>query len=449
MDGASKANRSRMRPRAPSAGSPHGLEAYHRAVVTSAWHRRWWVGVALFTLVFVAGGGVAAAMRLRGPVPAVSLRTVLPTTTRVPGTAPALSWPKQGQVALVAEGVGTLGVRGQAAPVPIGSVAKVMTALIVLRDHPLTGGATGPSLTVRPADERAYVAARGTGDSLLRVVAGERITERQAIEALMVPSADNIADLLARWDAGSSAAFVAKMNRTATGWGATHTRYADASGLSRATTSTATDQIRIGEQALRHPVLRAIMAQRTARLPLEGEVANYNTLLGSGGVIGIKTGSTRAAGGNLLFAAQARVQGRTVTLVGAVLGQAVGAPPLAALKVALAASRVLIRQATSSLRTERVLVSGEEAARGMTAWGQQVMAHVSSDRQMLTLPGQVLQIHAHPCHVSVPARAGDPCGSIELVQGDDLSARSSATVALRLGADVPEPRWTWRLMRRS
>jgi D-alanyl-D-alanine carboxypeptidase (penicillin-binding protein 5/6) len=254
---------------------------------------------------------------------------------------------------MVVEGVGTAGVHGQSGPVPIGSVAKVMTALVILRDHPLVGNAPGPSLTVTPADERAYAAALGTGDSMVPVFAGERITERQALEALMVPSADNVADMLARWDAGGVPAFVAKMDRQALAWGATHTHYADASGLSPQTTSTATDQVLVGERALRAPVLAAVMAERSVTLPVAGVVTNYNSLLGSDGVIGIKTGSTRAAGGSLLFAARTRVGARPVTVVGAVLGQAVGIAPLSALQVALDGSRALVRAVTGSVWAQR------------------------------------------------------------------------------------------------
>ena len=401
---------------------------------------------AIVVLGLVAVGG-QAAMRLRRPLPSVAMHPVLGPTTTVAGEVSPSGWPRQGQAAVVVEGIGTVGVHGEAGAIPIGSVAKVMTALVVLRDHPLTGTEPGPWLTVAQADERAYAEARGTGDSLLRVVAGERISERQALEALMVPSADNVADLMARWDAGSTAAFVAKMNRLATAWGARHTHYADASGLSKETRSTATDQIRIGELALRQPVLATIMAERRATLPVEGSVTNYNRLLGSDGVVGIKTGSTRAAGGNLLFAARVSVDGQAVTIVGAVLGQAVGTPPLSALQVALSASRGLLRQTVAALRRTPVLTSGQVVARGVTAWGQHLTAHVVADLALLAFPGQVLQLRAHPCQVQAPAPAGRPCGSVQLVRGDDLSGRWTTTVPVELTGPVSEPTWTWRLRR--
>jgi D-alanyl-D-alanine carboxypeptidase (penicillin-binding protein 5/6) len=97
-------------------------------------------------------------------------------------------------------------------PVPIASLAKIMTAYVVLRDRPLIAGGQGPAIAVQPADVAAYARDSMQGQSVVRVVAGEKLTERQALEAMLIPSGNNIADLLARWDAGSQAAFAAKMN---------------------------------------------------------------------------------------------------------------------------------------------------------------------------------------------------------------------------------------------
>ncbi|HEV7196350.1 MAG TPA: hypothetical protein VGN19_10445, partial [Pedococcus sp.] len=328
--------------------------------------RRRVVALVLLVLVVV---GLVGAVRVLQPLPELSMKPTERLVARTAGQPPALPWPSRGQSALVVLGAGTAGVHGSRGSIPIGSVAKVATALVVLNDHPLTGNAPGPTLTVSAADEREYAAALGTGDSMVPVVAGERITERQALEALMIPSADNIADLLARWDAGSTPAFVAKMNRLAVQLGARQTHYADASGLNSATTSTAVDQIRLGERALKEPALAAIMSERSTTLPVAGRVTNYNALLGSDGVVGIKTGSTTAAGGNLLFAAKTQVGGHPVTVVGAVFGQAVGMRPLSALNVAVDSSRVLLRSAVGAMRPALVVRPGQPVSTGVTAWG--------------------------------------------------------------------------------
>jgi D-alanyl-D-alanine carboxypeptidase (penicillin-binding protein 5/6) len=210
---------------------------------------------------------------------------------------------------------------GATRQVPVASVAKLMTAFVVLQDHPLSGGGSGPDITVEPSEAAAYPVQARDGDSLVAVAAGEVISEHHALEALLLPSADNMAWILARWDAGSQAAFTAKMNATARRLGMTGTSYTDASGLDPSTTSTAADQVRLGMAAMQVPALAAITAMPTAVVPVAGEIRNTNTLLGQDGIAGLKTGSTQAAGGCLLIAAWQEVSGRNTLIVAATFGQ--------------------------------------------------------------------------------------------------------------------------------
>jgi serine-type D-Ala-D-Ala carboxypeptidase (penicillin-binding protein 5/6) len=233
----------------------------------------------------------------------------------------AVAWPAYGESAAYISGVGLVPGPGAIRPVPIASVAKVMTAYVILRDHPLAAGASGPLITVRPQEAAAYASQVRNGDSLVPVAAGETITERQALEALLLPSADNMAWILARWDAGSQAVFVARMNTTARQLGMTATTYTDPSGLDASTTSTADDQARLGIAAMRVPALAAVVAMRTADIPVAGVVRNYNTLLGHDGITGLKTGSTDAAGGCVLLAAWRQAGSRKKLIIAATLGQ--------------------------------------------------------------------------------------------------------------------------------
>jgi D-alanyl-D-alanine carboxypeptidase (penicillin-binding protein 5/6) len=233
----------------------------------------------------------------------------------------AVSWPADGVSAADISGFGVVAGPGATQPVPIASVAKVMTAYVVLHDHPLPSGGSGPDIAVQPPEAAAYPSQVRDGDSLVPVVAGERLTERQALEALLLPSADNMAWILAGWDAGSQAAFVARMNATARRLGMTGTSYTDPSGLDPSTTSTAADQVRLGMAAMRVPVLAAIAAKSTAVVPVAGLVRNYNTLLGQDGIAGLKTGSTQAAGGCVLIAAWHKASGHRTLIVAATFGQ--------------------------------------------------------------------------------------------------------------------------------
>jgi D-alanyl-D-alanine carboxypeptidase (penicillin-binding protein 5/6) len=192
-----------------------------------------------------------------------------------------------------------------------------MTAYVIMHDHPLNAGQSGPAIVVQPREAAAYPAQAGKGDSLVPITAGERISERQALVALLLPSADNMAWILARWDAGSQGAFVARMNATARRLGMTATRYTDPSGLATTTISTAADQVRLGRQ----PALAAIAAMRTAVIPVAGMVRNYNTLLSQDGITGLKTGNTPAAGGCILLAARQRAAGQPNLIIAASFGQ--------------------------------------------------------------------------------------------------------------------------------
>jgi len=230
-------------------------------------------------------------------------------------------WPASGQAAFRRSGQSQIQVGPNQHPAAIASVAKVMTAYLVLRDHPLLPGRDGPTITLTDDDVADTDRRRGQDESVVSVAAGEQLTERQALEALLLPSANNIAAVLARWDAGSEERFVAAMNATVRSLGMTHTRYTDPSGYDNATVSTAADQVRIVERAMRLPAFAGIVGMSSATLPVVGTVQNTNALLGHDGFVGVKTGSDDAAGGCFAFRAVRRIDGRWTTITGVVLGQ--------------------------------------------------------------------------------------------------------------------------------
>src|ERR1043166_3844143 len=183
----------------------------------------------------------------------------------LPGTV----WPAYGQAAVrIGQSQVQAGPNQHAAA--IASVAKVMTAYLVLRDHPLGLGQEGPTITLADADVADTDRRRRQQESVVPVAAREQLTERQALEALLLPSANNIAAVLARWDAGSTDRFVARMNATARSLDMTRTRYTDPSGYDEATVSTAPDQLRLVDRAMRLPVLASIVATPSVRLPVAG-----------------------------------------------------------------------------------------------------------------------------------------------------------------------------------
>jgi D-alanyl-D-alanine carboxypeptidase (penicillin-binding protein 5/6) len=233
---------------------------------------------------------------------------------------PSTVWPADGQAAVrIGRSHVEAGPNQHAAP--IASVAKVMTAYLVLRDHPLELGQDGPTITLTDADVADTDRRLQHQESVVSIAAGERLTELQALQALLLPSANNIAAVLARWDAGSVEGFVALMNETASWLGMPHTRYTDPSGFDDATVSTAADQMRIVDRAMGLPVFASIVSTPSAALPVAGTVLNTDTLLGHHGFVGVKTGSTAAAGGCFAFRAIRSIDGKRTTITGVVLGQ--------------------------------------------------------------------------------------------------------------------------------
>jgi D-alanyl-D-alanine carboxypeptidase (penicillin-binding protein 5/6) len=365
-------------------------------VVSPPRRRRSWLSVAGVLVAVLVAVSLAAGVRLARPMPAPHVTLTMPGSVTVPGTPPALPWPAQGQAALEVVGVGSLGTSGAGRLAPIASVTKIMTAYVVLTDHPLKSGEQGPTMTVSAADAAAYPAQLAANLSLVKVTAGEVLTERQALEALLLPSADNIAQLLARWDAGNTEAFLAKMNETAAKLGMTDTRYTDPSGLDKSTVSTAVDQLKLAERAMTVPVLAEVVAMTQTTLPVAGLVKNYNTLLGHDGVVGIKTGSTMAAGGCLVFAVRLTVAGRQVLVLGAVLGQTGPANKL--LPLVFAASQKLIQAITPMIGMVTVVKAGQPVGTVRGPGGGTTLV-AGGDITTLGWPGLTFRTSAH---VTVP-----------------------------------------------
>lgn len=269
-----------------------------------------------------------------------------------PGVA-SLPWPREGQAAVVVEGFGDrgdLGTHGPDRPVPIASVTKVMTAYVILRDHPLREGESGPRVTV---DRQAADESVSGVESSVPVGQGQRLSQRHLLELMLIPSGNNIARLLARWDAGTQEAFVGKMNRAAADLGMNRTTYTGASGFESTTTSTAADQVKLARQVMRDEVFRSVVAQSHTTVPgTSRTVGNTNTLLDAPGVVGIKTGSSTPAGGALMWAVTVPDRrGRQHLAVGVVLHQRAGTSPREGLRAVFDSSRALVEAVRSQVAT--------------------------------------------------------------------------------------------------
>ncbi|MFL6096155.1 MAG: D-alanyl-D-alanine carboxypeptidase family protein [Blastococcus sp.] len=246
----------------------------------------------------------------------------------------AIAWPAQGQAAYTTSEVDAIRSSGREVPVPIASVTKVMTAYVVLHERPLQLGESGPAIRLTDRDVADTARRKANGESVVEVAAGEELTELQALEALLLPSANNVAVVLARSTAGSVDGFVALMNEAADDLGMDDTTYTDPSGMAADTVSTASDQVRLFDAAMHDPVFAAVAGATSAELPVAGTVVTTSSLLGRDGFVAGKTGSHDPAGGCYAFRVVRTVGGRHVAITGVVLGQRGGPYVEAALTAA-------------------------------------------------------------------------------------------------------------------
>ena len=356
---------------------------------------------------------------------------------KLPGKPFKPAWPSEGEATIAVEGVGSLGATGGQKPVPIASVAKVMTAYLTLKEFPLKPGAEGFKVRITQAqvdEERERVA---LDQSTVAVRAGEVLSERQLLEALLLPSANNIAALLAVHDAGSTGAFVKQMNATARELGMDQTQYTDPSGFEASTVSTATDQVKLARMAMQDPTFAQIVAKSSVRLPVVGRVLNYNELAGHDGYIGIKTGSDEAAGGCLLFAKRMTVGGRTFTVIGAVFGQHDGE----LVPAALAAADQLGESVADGVKQRVVLPAGTKVMTLENADGEHRRGEDLAAAARGRLAGDA--DHAPPQHRPGAAhrQARRTVGDGDDARGAGVITRVPAVAAASLG----EPSLSWRL----
>lgn len=381
----------------------------------------------LLLLVLVAG--VVNYIR---PLPNPTVSINLPSTP--PPTAAQVNWPSSAYASLYIDGYGLVGSRQGNDIIATASIAKVITALSVLEKKPLKLGETGPAIPITQQDLDLYNAEIAHNGSRLYVQPGEQLTEYEMLQAVLIPSANNIANSLAVWAFGSLDAY-----RTyATDFAARNELFrthigSDASGLDPSTTSTAHDLAKLGRLAMANEVIADIVSQKSANFPYAGTMYNYNTALGNSGINGIKTGNNDANPGGLLYSASANADGQQVALTGAVLNSA-------DLSAAIAASEALVQSAPANF--ERVVYAQKNQRIGevSTEWGAAEPVRMSS--QLDILRWKDMEIRANASTTKDITLETTELGKVTLKTGEH-------EVSADIGLDRPlaGPSWWWRLMR--
>ncbi|MFF8280403.1 serine hydrolase [Streptomyces lateritius] len=374
------------------------------------------------------------------PAPVLSL-SAAPTFTFAGGEL-NMPWPTEGQGAAEVEGVGSLGTYGAQKPAPIASVAKTMTAYVILRDHPIKGNEAGPKITV---DQKAGEQAKAKDESTAAIKEGQEYTEKQLLQLLMIPSGNNVARLLARWDADSEAAFVEKMNAAAKELGMTDSVYTDPSGLQSTTVSTPQDQLKLARAVMQYDVFREIVNMPNLTVEgIPGQIENNNNILLEPGVSGIKTGSSTPAGGNLLWSANTVIDGKNRRILGVVMGAKDADQLHKKLQLAIDYSLKLIQQAQKDVTSAAVVRKGQVVGYVDDGLGGRTPVIATKELKAIGWPGLKVNLQLTDGGKAVPhaGKAGDVVGQVSIGTG---AGKVSAPVALR--SDLVEPGFDKKLTR--
>ena len=186
---------------------------------------------------------------------------------------------------------------------------------------------------------------------------------------------------------------------------------------------------------MKNPLFAQIVALKEVRVPGVGTVDSTNEILGEDGVIGIKTGSTDEAGGNLLFAAARDVAGQRVTIFGAVFGQADTCRRLRG-HLALAGGH------RPSMQQAKVMSAGQTLGTVKTEWGGEVEVVAGEDVRMLHWPGMQLHAWIEFDAIDAPMAQGTQVGWLNLELGEQ-----KVRVPAVLAKGVSKPDAIWRLTR--
>lgn len=396
----------------------------------------------IWTPIALALAAVLMAVQAVRPLPDATLELAGGTSSYTFDGRFDIPWPEKGQGAVQAQGMGSLGTFGKQKPVPIASVAKVMTAYVLLKEHPLKKDEAGPAIEV---DDKAVQDGMSEDESRVEgLTAGTKFSQQDMLKMLMIPSGNNIARLLARWDTGSDTetAFVRKMNDAAKALGMKDTTYTDPSGLDAKTVSTAVDQLKLAEAVMRFDAFRPVVALPNATiegLPQQIVNNNDNLLLAGLSITGIKTGSNTPAGGALMWAAYKTIDDETPLILGTLLDQRVDGPdPNGANSLVLVKdnSKKIIEAVRSALTSSVAVDKGQVVGHLDDGLGGRTPLVAAKDLKVLGVPGHQLDLHLDDDGKSLPrtAKAGTEVGVLTAGSGPD-----ALKVPVTLQEDLAEP----------
>lgn len=391
----------------------------------SAWRKKIAAVAGITAVIYVC------SVTIFVPTYAISGTSVFRHTSSNPVS---VNWPNVHQAALGAKGYGVLESYGSTKPIPSASTIKLVTALAVLQKKPLGPNEQGPTITIKQSDVAIYNWYVAHNGSSMPVYAGQKLSQRQALEAVLLRSANNVADSLVRWAFGSHEAYRAFAQQYVESLGMPNTTIgSDASGLNPSSTTTAIDLVRLGEVAMQHPVVSDIVGQRTARIPDVGTIRNSNNLLGTHGIVGVKTGTDTDNKGKYVFASRYSSEGsEPLVIIGAVMSRG-------GISQAKSEGLTLLLDAKKHFAPRTIIKKGEVLGHYTAPWtSKKIEAVAATDARILGWHGTPAKLQISLEDIDAPVERGATIGTITDTNSDQVGT-------VTLTESVPAPSLLWRL----
>lgn len=395
--------------------------------------------VCVVLVLAVTGGYVGWALTAPVDPPAVTARApqvpVGDAAAVATHTAAASAISVSGADAYLGEGAsGTWSATGTGEPLPIASITKLITALVILDASPLASADDpGPTITFGKADHDLYDQYYVQGATIAPMPTGTSMSLHDALAVMLIPSASNYADALSSRIFGSQSAFLSATRAWLASHGLTGTTVTEPTGISPRNTSTPADLLAIAKLAAAHPAIARIVATPSVSIPGAGQLINTNALLGTAGITGLKTGNLGEGTHSLLYTATLDV-GAADPL--AITGVVLGGSSRESVNATVIAELESIR---SGFHQVPVASEGQEIGTISTPWGSTATLVIGEDASIFTWSDTPIEL---TMDIDTPPtyRDGTAVGTVTWTAGPN-----TVTAPVTIAGTIDPPTEWWRL----
>jgi D-alanyl-D-alanine carboxypeptidase (penicillin-binding protein 5/6) len=403
-------------------------------------HVRRRLAAVIAIVVVIALDVTYASLTLTAPVGAAAAAFHRPDVDQ--STAATIALPPVGESAVSISGAddylgstadGIFAASGGNGALPMASISKLVTAMVVLNARPLGASGQGRTITWQKADAALYDKYYILNATIAAMKNGSSMSEHDAIETMLVVSACNYAEAIANWAFGSQAGFVSATKRWLAKHELTGTRMVEPTGLDDRNTSTPTDLIAIGKLAMADPAIAAIVVRTSLDVPSLVGMPSTNDLLGTDGVNGIKTGTLDSDGSDLLFSANVPVSASTtLNLIGVVLGGQTRSSVDSDV-------RNLIASIKSGFHEEQLGAPGQIVGSYSTPWGARATMVLARSASVFTWSNTPITSTMTTTTLKTGAD-GETVGNVRWVAG-----KTAVNIPVLLRGSIRGPSTWWRL----